>query len=273
MIPAWLLFLILRDLGPASGDEVALVDWAGVTRRLGPMASSCGLSCHSPEAGRGCSCDPRCRGLGTCCLDYFSLDTEEAGEINITESQDLVTSGHLTCEEVRVSGLLASRHVFMVTSCPRHFRGPPSVAAQCARRPVGSGLYSYSLDIPVTSAASGRVYANLYCAQCHEDAGDLRPQRLSVRCDNTELASQCGLASPDLMTPASYVRGQLRWDTVLANCTPELYVVKCWAWLTSPPPGAASCPPGEVRGCSRPWSHAAALCPLYSLPVIAQDNR
>ena len=94
-----------------------------------------------------------------------------------------------------------------------------------------------------------------------------------MRCDNTELASQCGLNTPDLMTPASYVRGQLRWDTVLANCTPELYVVKCWAWLTSPPPGAASCPPGEVRDCSRPWSHSAALCPLYSLPVIAQDNR
>ena len=71
-----------------------------------------------------------------------------------------------------MSGLLASRHVFMVTSCPRHFRGPHSVAEQCSRRLVSPGLYSYSLDIPVTSAASGQVYANLYCAQCHEDAED-----------------------------------------------------------------------------------------------------
>ena len=49
-----------------------------------------------------------------------------------------------------------------------------------------------------------------------------------MRCDNTELASQCGLNTPDLMTPASYVRGQLRWDTVLANCTPELYCVRLY---------------------------------------------
>ena len=68
-----------------------------------------------------------------------------------------------------MSGLLASRHVFMVTSCPRHYGGPHSVAEQCSRRLV-TGLYSYSLDIPVTSAASGQLYANLYCAQCHQDA-------------------------------------------------------------------------------------------------------
>ena len=147
------------------------MDWAGISKRLGPLASSCGLSCHQAAAGRGCSCHPSCRGLGNCCLDFFTLDPEldtEEETVNITESQHLLTSGHLTCEEVRVSGLLASRHVMMVTSCPRHFRGDESVSAQCARRPAGPGLYSYTLDIPVTSAASGRVYANLYCAQCHE---------------------------------------------------------------------------------------------------------
>ena len=93
-----------------------------------------------------------------------------------------------------------------------------------------------------------------------------------MRCDNTELASQRGLATPDLMSPASYVRGQLRWDTVLGNCTPELYIVKCWAWLSAPPP-AVLCAPAEVGGCSRPWSRAASVCPLYSLPVLGQDKR
>ena len=44
-----LLLLLLRDLRPASGDEAVLVDWAGVTRSLGPLASSCGLSCHHPK--------------------------------------------------------------------------------------------------------------------------------------------------------------------------------------------------------------------------------
>ena len=44
-----LLILLICDLCPASGDEAVLVDWAGVTRRLGPLASSCGLSCHQPQ--------------------------------------------------------------------------------------------------------------------------------------------------------------------------------------------------------------------------------
>ena len=44
-----LLLLLLSDLCPTSGDEAVLVDWAGVTRRLGPLASSCGLSCQQPQ--------------------------------------------------------------------------------------------------------------------------------------------------------------------------------------------------------------------------------
>ena len=86
----WLLAPLLPILQLASGDQVALVDWAGVTRRLGSLASSCGLSCHQPPDNRGCSCEPGCRGLGNCCLDFFTLDqeldTEEAGDINITQT-------------------------------------------------------------------------------------------------------------------------------------------------------------------------------------------
>ena len=60
-------------------DEVALVDWAGVSSRLGSLALACGQTCQSPGPRRGCSCDPGCRELGNCCLDFYTgpeLDTE-----------------------------------------------------------------------------------------------------------------------------------------------------------------------------------------------------
>ena len=171
-------------------DEVALVDWAGVSSRLGSLALACGQTCQSPGPRRGCSCEPGCRELGNCCLDFYTgpeLDTELDSEIDnkldisrthVSLSRSHVSSsrGHVMCQEVRVSGLLASQHVLMVTSCPRDYAGPQSVVTQCSR---SSYSYSYILDLPVTSAASGRVFANLYCAQCHEEVTDVLPQ---VRC-------------------------------------------------------------------------------------------
>ena len=160
-------------------DEVALVDWAGVSSRLGSLALACGQTCQSPGPRRGCSCEPGCRELGNCCLDFYTgpeLDKNlNMTRKHVSSSRSHVSSsrGHVTCQEVRVSGLLASQHVLMVTSCPRDYVGPQSVVTQCSR---SSYSYSYLLDLPVTSAASGRVFANLYCAQCHEDASDLLPQ-------------------------------------------------------------------------------------------------
>lgn len=92
-----------------------------------------------------------------------------------------------------------------------------------------------------------------------------------MRCDNSDLASQCGLNTSDLITSASYIPGELRWDTTVVNCTDQLYIVKCWAWLPAPPP-ALPCTPGQVRSCARPWSQSASACPLYSLPVVATDG-
>ena len=161
-------------------DEVALVDWAGVSSRLGTLALACGQTCQSPGPRRGCSCEPGCRELGNCCLDFYTgpeLDKNlNMTRKHVSSSRSHVSSsrGHVTCQEVRVSGLLASQHVLMVTSCPRDYAGPQSVVTQCSRS--SSSSYSYILDLPVTSAASGRVFANLYCAQCHEDASDLLPQ-------------------------------------------------------------------------------------------------
>ena len=63
--------------------------------------------------------------------------------------------------------------------------------------------------------------------------------------------------------------------TADANCTDQLYIIKCWAWSTSPPSSSPSCDPEEesvVRSCSRPWSQAASACPLYRLPVSSDSG-
>ena len=63
-------------------------------------------------------------------------------------------------------------------------------------------------------------------------------QKISVRCDNQELADLC-LSREELTAEESYVPGTLRWETRLGpgdNCTDQLYVVKCLAWLPSLPP-------------------------------------
>ena len=178
MITMIVMTVIITSL--TLSDEVALVDWAGVSSRLGSLALACGQTCQSPGPRRGCSCDPGCRELGNCCLDFYTgpeLDKNlNMTRKHVSSSRSHVSSsrGHVMCQEVRVSGLLASQHVLMVTSCPRDYAGPQSVVTQCSRS--SSSSYSYILDLPVTSAASGRVFANLYCAQCHEDATDLLPQ-------------------------------------------------------------------------------------------------
>ena len=61
----------------------------------------------------------------------------------------------MRCEEVRTSGLLTTTHIYMISSCPSLYRDTPT-ERRC-RRDLSSD-YSYHLDIPVTSLATGRVY-------------------------------------------------------------------------------------------------------------------
>ena len=73
---------------------------------------------------------------------------------------------------------------------------------------------------------------NLYCAQCHGDGASVGQQRISVRCDNTELADQC-LPRHQLTAEQHYVPGTLSWQTNIGpadNCTDQFYVIKVWRY-------------------------------------------
>ena len=50
-------------------------------------------------------------------------------------------------------------------------------------------------------------------------------QKLSVRCDNMDLASQCGLSVGDLLRSGHYLPGQLRFkDELAASSHPSMII-------------------------------------------------
>ena len=138
------------------------------------------------------------------------------------------------------------------------------------------------------------VCRNIFCALCHGDAARLANQSVSVACDNWDLAQQCGLATRQLLRAGRYLPRHLRWDTQVdivcryylhslvdiagryyrdiypqvTNCSAQpgqLELVKCWAWLTAPPPGSTSCTPppapasGGVSACTQGGLGASAI--------------
>ena len=56
---------------------------------------------------------------------------------------------------MRISGLLAVRQIYMISSCPPTYRDSQT-AERCRRSP--SQDYNYLSDIPVTSLNTGHVY-------------------------------------------------------------------------------------------------------------------
>ena len=155
---------------------------------------------------------PRVRRLLTSLLSQLTLQPRTSGS-------------EVRCEEVRISGLSSTTHIYMVSSCPTQYQD--SLTERRCRRDVSSD-YSYHLDIPVTSLATGRVYRNIFCAVCHQDGDSVAQQKISVRCDNLDLADLC-LSRQDLTAEKRYVPGTLRWETRLGpqeNCTDQLYVIK-----------------------------------------------
>ena len=63
---------------------------------------------------------------------------------------------------------------------------------------------------------------------CHQDGDSVAQQKISVRCDNLDLADLC-LSRQEITAEKHYVPGTLRWETRLGpqeNCTDQLYVIK-----------------------------------------------
>ena len=86
------------------------------------------------------------------------------------------TSGsEVRCEEVRISGLSSTTHIYMVSSCPTQYQD--SLTERRCRRDVSSD-YSYHLDIPVTSLTTAGC-TGTSSVRCVTRTGTVSPSRRS----------------------------------------------------------------------------------------------
>ena len=81
---------------------------------------------------------------------------DDQDDTNLTTSHATSTSEYVLCSEVRVSGLLATRHVYMVGTCPSSYTDV-AVVRQCTKA-VEADQYSYVMDVPVYSITTKLVY-------------------------------------------------------------------------------------------------------------------
>ena len=70
--------------------------------------------------------------------------------------------------------------IYMVGRCPM---SDGQLAAMCHRHPVDDEHYTYMLDVPVHSLTTNVTYANIFCAQCHQDAGQLAAWDAAINCN------------------------------------------------------------------------------------------
>ena len=185
------------------GDEISLVDWDEIVKTVTSISAVssdlCGDSCQT-GVERQCSCDHSCVRAGDCCVDYdFS---SHHSSISAQSEEGSYTS----CVETHVPGVLDSSHMIMVTSCPQNFTDQDTVEL-CTADNQTIKQYWYGLDIPVLS--NNTVYKNIYCALCHSiSVEDISAVNISVRCDNEELISQCGLTSQEILKQENYKPGK-----------------------------------------------------------------
>ena len=130
-------------------------------------AEACNESCGAADSdGRVCQCGGRCEERGDCCLDHDRSNTSdnviwtsyriiEALSGNAEIFLQYARLGDYRCESVPISGLLAVRHLYMISSCPPGYQASQT-GERCSRS--HSQDYDYLSDVPVTSLNTGRVY-------------------------------------------------------------------------------------------------------------------
>ena len=69
--------------------------------------------------------------------------------------------------------------LYMIDYCPG---GDTRLAAMCQRHPVEDKDYTYLMDLPVLSLETNVTYANVFCAQCHEDVTRLAKWDAEIAC-------------------------------------------------------------------------------------------
>ena len=69
--------------------------------------------------------------------------------------------------------------LYMIDNC---LDGDTRLAAMCHRQPVDDKDYTYLMDLPVLSLETNVTYANIFCAQCHQDVARLAKWDAEIAC-------------------------------------------------------------------------------------------
>ncbi|KAK8783713.1 hypothetical protein V5799_009924 [Amblyomma americanum] len=164
------------------GPNVDGEAWWAPVRHESLLAGVCTSGedlCDSVASSNVCRCDADCAKYGDCCLDR--------------------TDGSLTSPDARADGarspwrclFVNGREFYGLASCPHDPAVDPDLLNHC----LGKGDQLKTLqDVPVYSNASRIMYANVFCAACHNDLQGLIPWHLELRCNraleaNTVLSS------------------------------------------------------------------------------------
>lgn len=76
---------------------------------------------------------------------------------------------------------------------------------------------SYLQNIPVHSRSSDVVYANLFCAICHEDLNLTNP-KAEIKCNNEDLLANCGISPMQhILLPKYHHSNSLKWTRLLGQ--------------------------------------------------------
>lgn len=97
--------------------------------------------------------------------------------------------------------------MYMVSTCPAEWQDP-QVSLRCSKSDRLISGYTHIIDVPVLSADSNILYANVYCAVCNNDTTEITGLSMEFKCNNNNLApAEC----ISLLDTAAYNPGELRW--------------------------------------------------------------
>ncbi len=102
-------------------------------------------------------------------------------------------------------------YVYMVQYCPENYTNT-NIISNCEQ----IEHTSYLQYMPVHSL-SGQVYANIFCAICHEDL-DLITDKALINCNNEDLLHNCGIhPMKHILLPQFHNSNSLSWTRLLGK--------------------------------------------------------
>ncbi|CAL4139132.1 unnamed protein product [Meganyctiphanes norvegica] len=148
--------------------EVEIKDISNTTSSCHPLDSCEPLPAEGPVAGhnRTCRCDRLCVVYGDCCRD---------AEVYDAETQRHIAQAH------RCMNLIEYDNIYIRTQCQEGWQDDLGKEL-CDRAQVGFIRQNVALDLPVTSLQTGITYANIHCAICNDDIGNLTRWQPRLEC-------------------------------------------------------------------------------------------